>query len=151
MGADFVLAATVVPYRKDDKNKFEILTNSALATKIALKRLKAIPTEDIIDLQYFEIFYEEMADEDGNVDRSLLEKEIAVLIEKFLESYESREGAIITFDVPRLFTGGMTWGDEPSDIYGTVTGLNELQVFRTAITDEEIGEYVSTDWAYLAY
>lgn len=151
MGADFVLIGAVIPHRKNSEGKFEVLTDTELAVKIALKRLEATTTEDLADTQYFESLYDDMTDDDGELQRHLYVEAVADMVKEFVEAYDSREGAIITFDVPRLFTGGTTWGDEPTEIFGVVAGVSELQVFQAPLTDEEIGEYVKTDWAAVVW
>lgn len=136
MSSFFNLAYSVLPHRKNlSTGKFEVLKNPEKALELARTRLAADP-EPVVNKTYFMNAHdEEFTDMDGNWDEVLFQEWLEYTINDYIGLYASWYVVLITFDVPRMFSGGISYGDS-DDITNLIVDVAELGVFREPVGDE---------------
>jgi len=110
MGADMLLAYVVFP------GKPNLEDEEAKLVKFA----EEMP-EDMIESVYNDIFYDTIEDFDKG------RKEIAETIRRGFKALHSRRSTWITVDDKTVFlSGGLSWGDAPTDEYEEINALSYL-------------------------
>lgn len=79
------------------------------------KNIKNIDRSDLIEL------YDHLAGDDVPEDLKEIKKDILDLIEEFFDSIDGRDCMSINFpERTIIISGGMSWGDAPTDSYDTI-------------------------------
>jgi hypothetical protein len=145
MSSDFLLISPAAPHRTNEEGKYEILINASVAYDVALTRFKATSYPYFLESMSAETA--DIFDEEGNIDKEKFEEFLFDSVTSFvLECYDDQETALISYDKPRVFSGGMSWGDSPTEVWDLLAIIGDLQLFESPITDAEIGEYKPEHW-----
>jgi len=145
MSSDFLLISPAAPHRKNEEGGYEILINASVAYDVALTRFKAESYPYFLESMSAETA--DILDEEGNVDEEKFEEYLSDSVTSFvLEYYDDQETALISYDKPRVFSGGMSWGDSPTEAWDLLAIISDLQLFENPITNEEVGEYKPEHW-----
>lgn len=156
MGADFVYATCHVPHAAFTKNIDE--GSPTMKHLIVNRIIEGLRDGHIDPYDVHEAAKQAEYREVAGVDASMIDnldcahitdEQLAVitaygndLAERFADIVESRETGVLTLggsEDPTVFyiSGGMSWGDDPTDAYPVINELDYLAVFDKPITAEE--------------
>jgi hypothetical protein len=145
MSADFLLVNTILPHKISGEGKFEVLTNPERVKELAWNRFEG-NLEDLMAYAPYENLNEEFFDENDEFDEKAAHTFIDDQLTQFAQLVDSYMVETFVFDVPRIFAGGTSWGDSPSEEFDTICYVIGLNVFDKPIEDNEISETQKTDW-----
>ena len=145
MSADFLLVNTVLPHKVNADGTFEVLTNPERIKELAWNRFDH-KLEDLMAFAPYDAISEEFFDDNDEFDEKAARAFIDSQLTKFAQLTESYMTEIFVFDVPRIFAGGTSWGDSPSEEFDTLCYIIGLEVFNTPIDESEISETQKADW-----
>ena len=134
MGADFTFAICKIPINTEAKM---ILSGDNLKRAVTERFLK-ISREDDLFLTTLEDCGVLYSEDVGDVNSIVADK--ATEVADFLTSgWESRDTATMQLDGNYYYiTGGMSWGDEPTDSYPVINLIDALGITEVPFTDEEL-------------
>jgi len=130
MGADFVYSICRIPYTGDG----DVLFSGKTVANVIKQRFLKIDREEVLsnledcgiycDGEDFESFVSEKAEE----------------ISDFLESgWNFRDTATLVLEGRHYYiTGGMSWGDTPTESYDVIALIEALGITEEPITDREL-------------
>jgi hypothetical protein len=129
MGADFTYAICKIPV---DTNNTMILSGDNLKRAVKQRFLKLSVEEDL--------FTRTLEDCGVYADDAERVNSLADEIADFLANYGVlRDVSDLHLDGKHYFiTGGMSWGDEPTDSYPTINLIDALGITEEPFTDEEL-------------
>jgi len=134
MGADFTYAVCKIPV---DTNNTMILSGDNLKRAVKQRFLKLADEGDLFlrTLEDCGVLYSE---DEENVQEIVAQK--ADEIADFLANYGVlRDVSDLHLEGKHYFiTGGMSWGDEPTDSYPTINLIDALGITEEPFTDEEL-------------
>lgn len=145
MSADFLLVNTVLPHKQTAEGKFKVLTNPERVKELAWKRFEG-KLEELMTYAPYDNLSDEFFDEDGEFDETAARAFIDTQLIEFAHLVNSYMIEILVFDVPRVFAGGTSWGDSPSEEFDIICYIIGLNVFDKPIEENEISETQATDW-----
>ena len=134
MGADFTFTICKIPIN----TKAEMILSGENLKRAVKQRFTKFATEDdlfFITLENCGVLYSE---DEENVEEIVAQK--ADEVADFLTSgWESRDTATMQLDGKYYFiTGGMSWGDEPTDNFGIINLIDAMGITETPFTEEEL-------------
>ena len=134
MGADFTFAICKIPINTEAKM---ILSGENLKRAVK-QRFTKFSVEDDLFLRTLEDCGVCLTEEEENNEELVAQK--ADEVADFLEGgWQIRDTATMHIDGKYYFiTGGMSWGDEPTDSYGTINLIDALGITEVPFTDEEL-------------
>jgi len=134
MGADFTFAICKIPINTEAKM---ILSGEGLKRAVK-QRFTKISVEDDLFLRTLEDCGVCLTEEEENNEELVAQK--ADEVADFLTSgWESRDTATMQLDGNYYYiTGGMSWGDEPTDSYPVINLIDALGITEVPFTDEEL-------------
>jgi len=134
MGADFTFAICNIPV---DTNNTMILSGDNLKRAVTERFLK-ISREDNLFLTTLEDCGVLYSEDDEDVESIIADK--ANEVADFLSNYGLlRDVADLHLEGKHYFiTGGMSWGDEPTDSYDIINLIDALGITNEPFTSEEL-------------
>ena len=134
MGADFTFTICKIPIN----TKAEMILSGENLKRAVKQRFTKFSVEDDLFLRTLEDCGVCLTEEEENNEELVAQK--ADEVADFLTSgWESRDTATMQLDGKYYFiTGGMSWGDEPTDNFGTINLIDALGITEVPFTDEEL-------------
>lgn len=134
MGADFTFAICKIPINTEAKM---ILSGENLKRAVK-QRFTKFSVEDDLFLRTLEDCGVCLTEEEENNEELVAQK--ADEVADFLESgWQGRDTATLSLEGGYYFiTGGMSWGDEPTDSFGIINLIDALGITEVPFTDEEL-------------
>ena len=134
MGADFTFAICKIPIDTTAK----MLMNGDNLKRAVTERFLKISCEDDLFLTTLEDCGVLYSEDDEDVKSIVADK--ATEVADFLTSgWESRDTATMQLDGNYYYiTGGMSWGDEPTDSYPVINLIDALGITNEPFTPEEL-------------
>jgi len=130
MGADFIYSICRIPYTGDG----DVLFSGFTVASVIKQRFLKIDREEVLsNLEDCGIYY------DGEDFDSFVSEKANEVFNFFESGWNLSDTAILVLEGRHYYiTGGMSWGDTPTDSYDIIAFINALEITEKPITDREL-------------